>query len=125
VQNEPELTCPVFITYKKSDEISDSIKYEDYFIDNSRLNWMSKNKRTSTSPDVSVILDQARNKIEIPLFVKKDDNEGTDFYYLGNMKRDTFEDTTMKSEGKSVNVVNIRFDLENAVPQELYNYLEA
>ena len=115
MQNEPELTCPVFITYKKSDEISDSIKYEDYFIDNSRLNWMSKNKRTSTSPDVSVILDQARNKIEIPLFVKKDDNEGTDFYYLGNMK----------SEGKSVNVVNIRFDLENAVPQELYNYLEA
>ncbi len=121
-KNNDEIECPVFITYKKS---SDSIKYEDFFIDNTRLNWMSKNKRTSSSPDVASILAQKENGIQIKLFVKKDDNEGTDFYYLGNMKTDTFNDTTMKSDGKNVSVVNIQFDLETPVSQNLYNYLVA
>lgn len=125
IQKQPELTCPIFITYKKSDEISDSIKYEDFFIDNSRLNWMSKNKRTSTSPDVSTILAQKINNVKIPLFVKKNDNEGTDFYYLGNLQSDTFEDTTMKSNGTSVSVVNIQFDLETPVREDILEYLEA
>lgn len=47
--------------------------------------------------------------------------EGTDFYYLGKMNYNSFEDTTMKS-GESV--VNIRFDMETPVPQNLFNYLE-
>lgn len=38
------------------------------------------------------------------------------------MNYNSFEDTTMKS-GESV--VNIRFDMETPVPQNLYNYLEA
>ena len=46
---------------------------------------------------------------------------GTDFYYLGKMNYNSFEDTTMKS-GESI--VNIRFDMETPVPQNLYNYLE-
>lgn len=30
------------------------------------------------------------------LFVKKSDDEGSDFYYLGNMIYSSFEDTKMK-----------------------------
>ncbi|MBO5137080.1 MAG: DUF3427 domain-containing protein [Spirochaetaceae bacterium] len=55
------------------------------------------------------------------LFVKKDDAEGTDFYYLGKMNYNSFEDTTMKS-GESV--VKIRFEMETPVPQNPFNYLE-
>ena len=118
-----EITCPVFVTYKKSDEIAESIKYEDYFINAKELNWMSKNKRTSSSPDVSVIINQKTNGVKIPLFVKKDDKEGTDFYYLGNMIEKKFEDTKMESSDGPVNVVNVVFDLETPVREGLYKYI--
>ncbi|MBB5219914.1 superfamily II DNA or RNA helicase [Treponema rectale] len=122
-KTDDEFHCPVFVTYEKSDEISDSIKYKDFFIDNTRFNWMSKSKRSLTSPDVSSILNQADNHIQIMLFVKKDDNEGTDFYYMGNMKtvKESAEQTQMES-GESV--VNIQFDMETPVTQNMYNYLE-
>ena len=123
-RTEDEFHCPVFVTYEKSEDISDSIKYKDYFIDNTRFNWMSKSKRSLTSPDVSSIINQDENHIQIMLFVKKDDNEGTDFYYMGNMNtvKDSAEQTKMES-GESV--VNIQFDMKTPVPQNLYNYLEA
>lgn len=122
-KTDDEFHCPVFVTYEKSDEISDSIKYKDFFIDNTRFNWMSKSKRSLTSPDVSSILNQEDNHIQIMLFVKKDDNEGTDFYYMGNMKtvKESAEQTQMES-GESV--VNIQFDMETPVSQSMYNYLE-
>ena len=71
--------------------------------------------------EVAAIIAQPENNIKVLLFIKKDDAEGTDFYYLGKMKYNSFEDSTMKS-GESV--VNIRFDMETPVPQTLYNYFE-
>lgn len=60
------------------------------------------------------------------LFVKKNDGEGSDFYYMGKMKYNSFEDRTMKDkDGADVSVVNIHFDMENPVPQNLFNYLES
>jgi hypothetical protein len=84
---------------------------------------MSKSKRSLTSPDVLSIINQKDNNIQIMLFVKKDDNEGTDFYYMGNMNtvRESAEQTKMES-GESV--VNIQFDMEIPVSQNMYNYLE-
>lgn len=116
-----EYTCPIFVTYKKDDNISETTKYEDVFIDNSLFSWMSRSRRTSQSEEVATIINQQQNHIRVMLFVKKDDAEGTDFYYLGKMNYNSFEDTTMKS-GESV--VNIRFDMETPVPQNLFNYLE-
>ena len=116
-----EYTCPIFVTYKKSDDISETTKYEDVFIDNTLFSWMSRSRRTSKSDEVAAIIAQPENNIKVLLFIKKDDAEGTDFYYLGKMKYNSFEDSTMKS-GESV--VNIRFDMETPVPQTLYNYFE-
>ena len=54
------------------------------------------------------------------------DGEGSDFYYMGKMRYNSYSDTTMKdNNGTDVSVVNIQFDMENAVPQNIYNYLEA
>lgn len=120
--------CPVFVTYEKSEDISSSTKYKDYFINNTRFNWMSKNKRYLNSPDVDAILNQERNNIQIELFIKKDDNEGTDFYYIGKMKTDyeSREQTQIENEkGQMLPVVNLQFDVLPSVPQNLYNYLEA
>ena len=117
-------TCPIFVTYKKSDDISATTKYEDVFIDNTRFNWYSRSRRTSKSDEVSALINQKNNDIKIMLFIKKDDAEGSDFYFLGNMKYNSFEDTTMESENGRVPVVNIQFDMETPVPQNLYNYFE-
>lgn len=120
--------CPVFVTYEKAEDISSSTKYKDYFINNTRFNWMSKNKRYLNSPDVEAILNQETNNIQIELFIKKDDNEGTDFYYIGKMKTDyeSKEQTQIPNEkGQMLPVVNLQFDIEPSVPQNLYSYLEA
>lgn len=119
--------CPVFVTYEKAEDISSSTKYKDYFINNARFNWMSKNKRYLNSPDVEAILNQENNNIQIELFIKKDDNEGTDFYYIGKMKTDneSKEQTQIPNEkGQMLPVVNLQFDIEPSVPQNLYSYLE-
>ena len=116
-----EYTCPIFVTYKKDDDISETTKYEDVFIDNTLFSWMSRSRRTSESEEVATIINQPRNNIRVMLFIKKDDAEGTDFYYLGKMNYNSYLDTTMKS-GESV--VNIQFDMETPVPQNLYNYFE-
>ena len=84
---------------------------------------MSKSGRTLLSPDVSRIINQKKNGIQILLFVKKDDNEGTDFYFLGSMSTtEKIHEMTMKNTNKSV--VNIEFAMETNVPQNLYDYLE-
>ena len=116
-----EYTCPIFVTYKKDDDISETTKYEDVFMDNTLFSWMSRSRRTSESEEVATIINQPRNNIRVMLFIKKDDAEGTDFYYLGKMNYNSYLDTTMKS-GESV--VNIQFDMETPVPQNLYNYFE-
>ena len=122
-EDNGEMTCPIFVTYKKSEDISESIDYDDRFINSSCLNWMSKSDRTLSSPDVSRIINQKRNGIQILLFVKKDDNDGTDFYFLGSMSTtEKIHEMTMKNTNKSV--VNIEFAMETNVPQNLYDYLE-
>ena len=61
------------------------------------------------------------------LFIKKDDAEGKDFYYIGKMITDfdSKEQTQIPNEkGQMLPVVNIQFDIVPPVPQNLYNYLE-
>ncbi|MBQ5999248.1 MAG: DUF3427 domain-containing protein [Treponema sp.] len=87
-------------------------------------NWYSRSRRTSESDEVSPLIHQTENNIRILLFVKKDDAEGSDFYYMGDMKYHSFEDTTMNGKDGRVPVVNIQFDMETPVPQNLYSYLE-
>ena len=127
--SSPEPACPIFVTYKKKDDISESTKYEDVFLDQGHFSWMSRSRRTSQSDEVAALINQSQNHIKTMLFVKKNDDEGSDFYYLGNMIYNSFVDTKMTAikDGKSkqVPVVNIQFAMQNPLPQNLYNYLEA
>ena len=86
---------------------------------------MSRSRRTSDTPEVANIINQKNNNIKVLLFVKKNDGEGSDFYYLGNMDVDSYSDTEMKSRDEQVPVVNIQFNMEEPVPQNIYDYLEA
>lgn len=113
--------CPIFITYHKADDISDTIKYEDEFLSDSILTWYSKSGRKLTSPDVQTIISSVNGDITLPLFVKKDDGEGSDFYYLGNMKY--IESSAEQKVIADKPIVKMNFHLENSVDKSLFEYL--
>lgn len=118
--------CPIFVNYHKEDHISESTKYEDEFVNNKEFDWMSKSNRTMNSNDVQSILGQ-NGPIRLPLFIKKNNDEGMDFYYMGEVKPvlDQVKQTTMQNnEGKQLSVVKIRFNLNDPVAQNMYTYLQ-
>ena len=118
--------CPIFVNYHKEDHISESTKYEDKFVNNKEFDWMSKSNRKIESNDVQSILGK-NGAIRLPLFIKKNNDEGMDFYYMGEVSPDLnkVEQTTMSNDsGKQISVVKIRFNLSNPVSTSMYNYLE-
>ncbi|MEL0651430.1 DUF3427 domain-containing protein [Algibacter sp. TI.3.09] len=118
--------CPIFVNYHKEEDISESTKYEDEFVNQKEFDWMSKSNRKIESKDVQSILGN-NGTIRLPLFIKKNNDEGTDFYFMGDIKpqKKSVEQTKMNSDsGKKVSVVKIRFDLENPVSDSMYKYLE-
>ena len=118
-------TCPIFVTYEKDDNISASTKYEDEFINSTHLQWFSKRSRYLKSKDVTAIKSH-NNSLRLLLFIKKSDNEGNDFYYMGDVKPidESFEETTiLDKNGKSVSVVKVIFKLNQPVEDSLYDYL--
>ena len=114
-------SCPIFITYHKSDDISETIKYEDELLNESTLKWFSKNKRTLESNDVSTIVNSNSNGLRLELFVIKDDSEGGEFYYLGPLKYIDGSASEIVKSGDSV--VQMRFKLEYPVEANLFKYL--
>jgi hypothetical protein len=120
--------CPIFLNYHKDESISDTTKYEDRFHDSKTLIYMSKSKRTLQSPDVAAIANQQKNKIRIPIFVKKSNDEGLSFYFVGDGIVDStkFEESRMPVVGaESVSVVKMIFELAKPVSSSLFKYLTA
>jgi superfamily II DNA or RNA helicase/HKD family nuclease/phage repressor protein C with HTH and peptisase S24 domain len=118
--------CPIFVNYHKEEDISESTKYEDKFVNTKEFDWMSKSNRKINSNDVQSILGE-NGPIRLPLFIKKNNDEGMDFYYMGEVspEMNQIEQTTMGNDsGKQVSVVKIRFNLANPVSPSMYNYLE-
>ncbi len=118
--------CPIFVNYKKEANISSTTKYEDKFVSAFTFQWMSKNKRRLTSPDVIAIRNSIQNNTRLPLFIKKSNDEGLEFYFMGDVAPidASFEETTMKDDkGKEVSVVKIDFKMKTTVEDSIYEYL--
>ena len=119
--------CPIFVKYKKDEKIADTMKYEDKFINNFTLEWYSKNSRTFKSGDVIDIIESSQNNMRLPLFLKKDDNEGLDFYFLGDLKVDKsfLEETFIfdKKNDKKKAIVKMRMHLDKPIKEDLYRYI--
>jgi len=121
-----KVDCAIFVNYHKDEGISATTKYHDRFISRNELIWMSKNKRKINSPDVTTIINQQDNGMRIPLFVKKNNSEGLEFYYLGNsrvLKETAVQISIPDDSGKSVSVVEMNLILENPVEKSLFDYL--
>lgn len=114
-------SCPIFVKYHKDDEVSASISYEDSFISENTLRWFTRSKRTLQSREVQCIVG---NEVPLHLFVKKDDAEGTDFYYLGRAMSSNPVQTKMPGDnGASLDVVTMDLNLEDPIEVALYDYL--
>lgn len=117
--------CAIFVTYHKNDDISDTIKFQDRFISPDVLQWMSKSNRNLQSPDVKTILGE-KGPIRLPLFVKKSDGEGTDFYYMGDLFpiiNETTQTTMPGTNGEPLLVVQFKLILSYSVEENIYDYI--
>ena len=115
-------TCPMFVTYNKQDDISESTKYEDRFISRSMFSWMTRNRVTLESAEVEAI---QRDDVRKLLFVKKSDGEGTDFYYMGDVDTHKCIQTTIDGkDGKKLSIVNVLYDMQQVVNDKIYSYFE-
>lgn len=119
-------TFPVFINYDKSDDISDTTKYEDHFEQGfrDRLIAISKSGRSLQSEDVQNFLKAKERGIRVELFVRKnkDDKISKEFYYLGHMTASgNTKEFTMPNTQKTA--VEIEWILDVPVREDIYEYI--
>jgi len=114
-------TCPIFVTYHKSDEVGATVAYEDELLDETTMRWFTRSRRTLASDEVRAI---TGNSVAIHVFVKRDDAEGTDFIYLGRAHAHAPKQEHMPDgNGGSVSVVTMELRLARPVPRSLFDYL--
>lgn len=117
-------TFPVFINYDKSEDISDTTKYEDHFTSSSSLIAISKSGRSIASEDVQNFLHATERGIQVHLFVRKnkDDKISKEFYYLGYMQASgKVREFVMPNTDKTA--VEIEWLLDVPVREDLYEYI--
>ena len=119
-------TFPVFINYDKAENISDTTKYEDHFVEGfrDRLIAISKSGRSIQSEDVQNFLKAKERGIQVELFVRKnkDDKISKEFYYLGHMTASgNVKEFTMVNTEKTA--VEIEWILDVPVREDIYEYI--
>lgn len=117
-------TFPVFINYHKPEDISDTTKYEDHFVNANTLIAISKSGRSLKSEDVQNFLHAKERGIDVQLFVRKnkDDKISKEFYYLGRMcASGKAEEFCMANTTKTA--VEIEWILDTPVRDDIYQYI--
>ena len=119
-------TFPVFINYEKEDDISDTTRYEDHFLEGcrDRLIAISKSGSSLQSRDVQNFLKAKERGIQVELFVRKnkDDKISKEFYYLGHMTASgRAREFTMANTEKTA--VEIEWILDVPVREDIYEYI--
>ncbi len=77
------------------------------------------------SPDVKAIVSSPTTGLDIKLFVIKDDAEGGEFYYLGNLNLipSSVEEMIRPLEKGDESIVTMQFKLEKPISDTLYRYI--
>lgn len=119
-------TCPIFVTYHKDDDVEASVDYEDEFKSPEIFKWYTRSNRTLKSGEVQKIIKAEEDNLDIHIFVKKDDDEGSAFYYLGEAipdKKTVQQDRMKDKNGNEIPVVRMNMVLEHPVDHTLYHYI--
>jgi hypothetical protein len=87
------------------------------------LKWFTRSNRTLQTSEVKTIVE---NQIPLYVFAKKDDAEGTDFYYLGKaISKDAIQTTMAGKDESKLNVVTMTLQLATPIETSLYEYFDA
>ncbi|WP_458402837.1 DEAD/DEAH box helicase [Methanobrevibacter sp.] len=113
-------TCPIFVTYNKSEDISETINYEDHFISKDTFNWMSRNNRKTSSSELEPLINY--NGVDVELFIQKSNDEGIEFYYIGRLEPISYRQMYRTINEKQQPIVNFKFKILEEVKDEIYNY---
>jgi hypothetical protein len=115
-------TCPIFVTYHKADDVIASTQYADELIDTRTFTWFTRSRRTLQSQEVKAIV---TNSVDIDVFAKKDDNDGTDFFYLGRARAGQHFQTDMQDkDGNTIPVVRVTLQFTEPISQGLFDYFQ-
>ena len=71
------------------------------------------------------ILNHQRLGVDVHVFMKKDDDEGTSFYYLGQVDvlPETAKEESMKDKnGNDVSVVTMNMNFHQPLPMNVFEY---
>lgn len=117
-------TTPIFVTYHKSADISETTQYGDQFINEQIFHWYTRSNRTLNSKEVQEIVEHKQRQNEIHLFVKKEDGEGRDFYYLGPMNVINGSERNEMMPNSETPVVTMNFKLVHPISYELLHYFK-
>lgn len=116
--------CPIFVTYKKSDDISETTKYDDKFMNKNTFSWMTRSRIRMTSKEAASILNAEALGIKLLLFIKKADDEGIEHYYMGEVTPISAKETTITDEkGNELPIVNFIFKVNPPVRDDIYDYI--
>jgi superfamily II DNA or RNA helicase/HKD family nuclease len=112
--------CAAFSTLQKASDVEASTAYEDALLDVSTMRWFSKNNRTRQSQDIRPIIE---GRVTLHVFVKKDDAEGSDHYYLGTASVQEAVETSMPDAvGNPLPVVAMTLHFDKPIKQGLFDY---
>ena len=85
---------------------------------------MTRSNVKIESREPQEIINHEESGLKIYLFVKKSDDEGKDFYYMGKVVPKKWVQTTQDNdEGKELPIVNFTFEMENDVRDDIYEYI--
>lgn len=118
--------APLFVTYRKLEDISVTTQYNDHFINQDEFAWESKAGRKLNSKDVVAIRDADKTALNVYLFIQKSNNEGADFYFMGNVDTVTgslTQEYKVNDQNKKIPVVHMDFKLRHTVQESLYRYI--
>ena len=115
-------TCPIFVTYKKDENISESTKYDDRFASPTIFNWQTRSRVNIDSPEVVAIEQPETLKL---LFIKKSDAEGSEFYFMGEMlHKQSIGTTITANKGEKLSIVQMFYEMKTPVEAKIYDYFE-
>lgn len=118
-------TCPIFINYHKSDDISETTKYEDTFINESLLHWYSRSNLTTDSTEVQDIIHSTTQEIALHIFVKREESEGSDFYYMGPAEyiQNSASNHKIGEVENKAPIVTMDLSLQTPMDYQLFHYI--
>jgi superfamily II DNA or RNA helicase/HKD family nuclease len=122
-----EDSTPIFVTYHKDENVSESIQYEDEILNSNVFSWMTRHGISTNSKEVKMIMKHKETNMRIDLFVKKDDFDKDEFFYLGEVIPNHYFDKEIvvdSTTNKTKPIVNIHFKFKHELQDDMYEYFK-